>query len=175
MTEAYHPPPSLVAMRPDRRCDRISMHLFPIAEDTFPSSRYVLKTVASTLFAELIAYLWSLLPPVLLCSEQRKRAPLRTCLRVCFIPARPPPAYLKSRALTFDTTACGINLACTGISRDMKPRNDNFSEAGRTGSLQRRAHGRVTKEDIRSAGLRRWNGRSRITTDWFNLFHVYHL
>lgn len=36
----------------------------------------------------------------------------------------------------------------------------------------RRAAGRVTFEDIRSAGLRRWDGRLRITTDWINVFHV---
>ncbi|KAK6383522.1 hypothetical protein LTS17_002814 [Exophiala oligosperma] len=35
----------------------------------------------------------------------------------------------------------------------------------------RRAAGRVTFEDIRSAGLRRWDGRLRITTDWINVFH----
>ncbi|KIW91981.1 uncharacterized protein Z519_06963 [Cladophialophora bantiana CBS 173.52] len=35
----------------------------------------------------------------------------------------------------------------------------------------RRIQGRVTRDDIRSAGLRRWDGRARITTDWVNLFH----
>lgn len=35
-----------------------------------------------------------------------------------------------------------------------------------------RPHGRVTKEDIRSAGLRRWDGRARITQDWLNLYQV---
>ena len=32
--------------------------------------------------------------------------------------------------------------------------------------------GRVTRDDIRSAGLRRWDGRGRVTTDWVNIFHV---
>lgn len=36
----------------------------------------------------------------------------------------------------------------------------------------RRVQGRVTRDDIRSAGLRRWDGRSRITVDWVNIFHV---
>lgn len=36
----------------------------------------------------------------------------------------------------------------------------------------RRIQGRVTRDDIRSAGLRRWDGRARITTDWVNVFHV---
>ncbi|KAL2444222.1 hypothetical protein ABEF95_015964 [Exophiala dermatitidis] len=35
----------------------------------------------------------------------------------------------------------------------------------------RRIQGRVTRDDIRSAGLRRWDGRARVTTDWVNLFH----
>ncbi|KIW19984.1 hypothetical protein PV08_00559 [Exophiala spinifera] len=35
----------------------------------------------------------------------------------------------------------------------------------------RRVAGRVTSDDIRSAGLRRWDGRLRVTTDWINLFH----
>ncbi|EXJ78307.1 hypothetical protein A1O3_09468 [Capronia epimyces CBS 606.96] len=35
----------------------------------------------------------------------------------------------------------------------------------------RRTQGRVTGDDIRSAGLRRWDGRARVTTDWINLFH----
>ncbi|KAJ9500540.1 hypothetical protein H2202_003756 [Exophiala xenobiotica] len=35
----------------------------------------------------------------------------------------------------------------------------------------RRTSGRVTRDDIRSAGLRRWNGRARITTEWINVFH----
>ncbi|KAI1627414.1 hypothetical protein EDD37DRAFT_260887 [Exophiala viscosa] len=35
----------------------------------------------------------------------------------------------------------------------------------------RRVHGRVTRDDIRSAGLRRWDGRARVTTDWVSLFH----
>lgn len=36
----------------------------------------------------------------------------------------------------------------------------------------RRVQGRVTGNDIRSAGLRRWDGRARVTTDWINIFHV---
>ncbi len=36
----------------------------------------------------------------------------------------------------------------------------------------RRGQGRVTRDDIRSAGLRRWDGRGRVTTDWVNIFHV---
>lgn len=36
----------------------------------------------------------------------------------------------------------------------------------------RRVQGRVTRDDVRSAGLRRWDGRSRVTTDWVNIFHV---
>ncbi|EXJ88364.1 hypothetical protein A1O1_05294 [Capronia coronata CBS 617.96] len=35
----------------------------------------------------------------------------------------------------------------------------------------RHTQGRVTGEDIRSAGLKRWDGRARVTTDWTNLFH----
>ncbi|KAK4942334.1 hypothetical protein LTR10_017941 [Elasticomyces elasticus] len=35
----------------------------------------------------------------------------------------------------------------------------------------RRVQGRVTRDDIRSAGLRRWDGRARVTTDWVSLFH----
>ena len=35
-----------------------------------------------------------------------------------------------------------------------------------------RLQGRITKEDIREAGFRRWDGRQRVTTDWINLFHV---
>ncbi|KAK5056105.1 hypothetical protein LTR84_012658 [Exophiala bonariae] len=35
----------------------------------------------------------------------------------------------------------------------------------------RRVQGRVTRDDVRSAGLRRWDGRSRTTTDWINIFH----
>ncbi|KAJ9615745.1 hypothetical protein H2200_001822 [Cladophialophora chaetospira] len=35
----------------------------------------------------------------------------------------------------------------------------------------RRVQGRVTRDDIRSAGLRRWDGRGRVTTDWINIFH----
>ncbi|ETI25894.1 hypothetical protein G647_02671 [Cladophialophora carrionii CBS 160.54] len=35
----------------------------------------------------------------------------------------------------------------------------------------RRLQGRVTRDDIRSAGLRRWDGRGRVTTDWINIFH----
>jgi hypothetical protein len=31
---------------------------------------------------------------------------------------------------------------------------------------------RVAHQDIRSAGLKRWDGRRRITTDWVNIFHV---
>lgn len=53
----------------------------------------------------------------------------------------------------------------------MSRHEPNIESVRITGSL-RRLHGRITKEDIRSAGLRRWNGRSRVTTDWFNLFHV---
>lgn len=36
----------------------------------------------------------------------------------------------------------------------------------------RRGQGRVTRDDVRSAGLRRWDGRSRVTTEWVNIFHV---
>lgn len=35
-----------------------------------------------------------------------------------------------------------------------------------------RLQGRITKEDIREASFRRWDGRQRITTDWVNLFFV---
>lgn len=35
-----------------------------------------------------------------------------------------------------------------------------------------RLQGRITKEDVREAGLRRWDGLSRVTTDWVNLFLV---
>jgi len=35
-----------------------------------------------------------------------------------------------------------------------------------------RIHGRITREDIKEAQCRRWNGRSRVTTDWINLYHV---
>lgn len=30
----------------------------------------------------------------------------------------------------------------------------------------------MTRDDVRSAGLRRWDGRSRVTTEWVNIFHV---
>ena len=36
----------------------------------------------------------------------------------------------------------------------------------------RRVQRRVTRDDICSAGLRRWDGRGRLTTDWINIFHV---
>ncbi|KAK5941380.1 hypothetical protein PMZ80_006658 [Knufia obscura] len=58
----------------------------------------------------------------------------------------------------------------------MTSRRSDAVKAGRITSIyskqgsSKRLHGRITKEDIRSAGLRRWNGRSRITTDWFNLY-----
>lgn len=35
-----------------------------------------------------------------------------------------------------------------------------------------RHQGRITKEDIKEAGFRRWDGHRRITTDWINVFHV---
>ena len=38
-----------------------------------------------------------------------------------------------------------------------------------------RLQGRITKEDIKGAGFRRWDGQRRITTDWINIFFVRHL
>lgn len=35
-----------------------------------------------------------------------------------------------------------------------------------------RLQGRITKEDVKDAGFRRWDGKQRITTDWVNLFFV---
>ena len=51
-------------------------------------------------------------------------------------------------------------------------RTDTVSSIYSRQGSSKRLHGRITKEDIRSAGLRRWNGRSRITTDWLNLYQV---
>ncbi|RVX74638.1 hypothetical protein B0A52_01764 [Exophiala mesophila] len=33
------------------------------------------------------------------------------------------------------------------------------------------SHSRMFRDSVRSAGLRRWDGKARITTDWINLFH----
>lgn len=34
------------------------------------------------------------------------------------------------------------------------------------------SHSRMFRDSVRSAGLRRWDGKARMTTDWINLFHV---
>lgn len=61
---------------------------------------------------------------------------------------------------------------------DMTSNITNLTKLGRNSSVNSsthatpRLHGRVTKEDIRSAGLRRWDGRARVTQDWLNLYQV---
>ena len=35
-----------------------------------------------------------------------------------------------------------------------------------------RVNGRITRQDVQAAGLRRWDGRNRVTTDWVNIFYV---